>query len=215
MARTKKAAQSAGQETEARAGELAQERDNHDSPDAGAAAEFDLEQFGTGASLEEQLATAAQEAEMYKDRFLRARADFENYRRRSVQFAAEGIREAQKQTFEAFLPVVDNLERAVAYQEQHQTDSVEDLLTGIRMTLLQVREVLERQEVKRIEALGEPFDPRYHEAVEVQTTECDVDTDTVVGEIQTGYLFGDTVLRPARVRVAQQRLSVEEPSDTP
>ena len=165
-------------------------------------------------SLVEKLAAATQEAEMYKDRFLRARADLENYRKRSVQFIAEGVRDGQKQTLEAILPVVDNLERAVAYQEQHRIDTVEDLLTGVRMTLLQLHDVLERQEVKRISAVGEPFDPRFHEAVEVQPVEGDVDTDTVVGEIQTGYLFGDAVIRPARVRVAQARQPDQESMET-
>lgn len=155
--------------------------------------------------MEEQLATAMQEAEMYKDRFLRARADLENYRKRSVQFVAEGVRDGQRETFAAILPVLDNLERAIDYQEQHQSDSVEDLLTGVRMTLWQLREVLERQDVKRMAAVGEPFDPRYHEAVEVQPAQEDVAADTVIGELQTGYLFGETVLRPARVRVAQPR----------
>lgn len=161
-------------------------------------------------TLDEQLAAATQEAEMYKDRFLRARADLENYRKRSVQFIADGVRDGQRQTFASILPVVDNLERAVDYQEQHQTDSVEDLLTGVRMTLWQLREALEQQDVKRIAAVGEPFDPRYHEAVEVQPAHDDVDADTIVGEIQTGYLFGDTVLRPAKVRVAQPRQLDEE-----
>lgn len=157
------------------------------------------------ASIEGQLAAAMQEAEEYKDRFLRAKADLENYRKRSVQFVTDGIQDGQRQTFEAILPVIDNLERAVDYQEQHQTDSVEDLLTGVRMTLWQLREALERQEVKRISAVGEPFDPRFHEAVEVQPADDGVDADTVVGELQTGYLFGDAVLRPAKVRVAQPR----------
>ena len=161
-------------------------------------------------TLDEQLAAATQEAEMYKDRFLRARADLENYRKRSVQFITDGVRDGQRQTFASILPVVDNLERAVDYQEQHQTDSVEDLLTGVRMTLWQLREALEQQDVKRIAAVGEPFDPRYHEAVEVQPAHDDVDADTIVGEIQTGYLFGDTVLRPAKVRVAQPRHLNEE-----
>ena len=155
-------------------------------------------------SLEEQLAAARQETEEFKDRFLRARADLENYRKRSIQFVAEGVRDGQMQTFEAILPVLDNLERAIAFQEKHQTDSVEDVLTGVRMTLVQLREVLERQDVKKIEAMGAPFDPRYHEAVDVQPAMGDVEPDTVVGEIQAGYLFGDVVLRPARVRVAQR-----------
>ena len=165
-------------------------------------------------SLAEQLAAATQEAEMYKDRFLRARADLENYRKRSVQYIAEGVRDAQKQVVEAILPVVDNLERAVDYQEQHQTDSVDDLLTGVRMTLWQLREALERHDVKRIAALGEPFDPRYHEAVEIEPVAEDEEVDTVVGEIQTGYLLGDTVIRPARVRVAQRRHGDDDPAES-
>ena len=156
-------------------------------------------------TMDEQLAAATQEAEMYKDRFLRARADLENYRKRSVQFITDGVRDGQRQTFASILPVVDNLERAVDYQEQHQTDSVENLLTGVRMTLWQLREALEQQDVKRIAAVGEPFDPRYHEAVDVQPAQDDVAADTIVGELQTGYLFGDSVLRPAKVRVAQPR----------
>ena len=214
MARSRNVEQSKDEDSHLHVAESAQSQDS--SVDGG---EGDLaaEPSAPEASLEEQLATATQEAETYKDRFLRARADLENYRKRSVQFISEGVRDGQRQTFEAILPVIDNLERAVDYQEQHKTDSVEDLLTGVRMTLWQLHEVLERQEVKRIAALGQPFDPRYHEAVEVQPAEGDVEADTVVGEIQTGYLFGDAVLRPAKVRVAQPRQAAatdEEPLET-
>ena len=161
-------------------------------------------------TIDEQLAAATQEAEMYKDRFLRARADLENYRKRSVQFITDGVRDGQRLTFASILPVVDNLERAVDYQEQHQTDSVENLLTGVRMTLWQLREALEQQDVKRIAAVGETFDPRFHEAVDVQPAQDDVAADTIVGELQTGYLFGESVLRPAKVRVAQPRQPDED-----
>ena len=205
MAQSKIAEEPDGAETEEFVAEL--EREEVDSNAAADVVEAEPEAADSNpaASLQDLLAAATQESEMYKDRFLRARADLENYRKRSLHFVAEGVRDAQKQTFEAILPVVDNLERAVAFQEQHQTDAVDDLLTGVRMTLLQIMEVLERQEVKRIEALGEPFDPRFHEAVEVQAAEGDAEVDTVVGELQTGYLIGDAVLRPARVRVAQPR----------
>lgn len=137
-----------------------------------------------------------------------------NIRQSSIQFVAEGVRDAQKQLIEQILPVIDNLERAIAFQEQHQADTVEDLLTGVRMTLWQLKEVMERQEVKRIEALGEPFDPRYHEAVEVKAGRVDVEVDTVVGEVQAGYLLGDVVLRPARVQVAQPRHLKEDAERT-
>lgn len=216
MARSKKAEQPTGEDSHIHAAESGHIEESQDSAVNGGDGDLEAEQEASEATLEEQLATAAQEAETYKDRFLRARADLENYRKRSVQFITEGVRDGQRQTFEAILPVIDNLERAVDYQEQHKADSVEDLLTGVRMTLWQLREVLERQEVKRIEALGEPFDPRYHEAVEVQPAEGDVEADTVVGEIQTGYLFGDAVLRPAKVRVAQPRQTAatdEEPTE--
>ncbi len=184
------------------------------SPACEADEDVPIEEPSSETTLEEQLAAATQEAEMYKDRFLRARADLENYRRRSVQFIAEGVRDGQKQIFYAILPVVDNLERAVAYQEQHQVNTVEDLLTGVRMTLVQLHDALESQEVKRISAVGELFDPRFHEAVEVQPVQGDEGADMVVGEIQTGYLFGDAVLRPARVRVAQTRQADEDSMET-
>ena len=168
MAQARKTAQTAGAESETDAAASTEEREGQDAQTAGDGGDGDLDASAPEAPLEEQLEAAEQEAEMYKDRFLRARADLENYRKRSVQFIAEGVRDAQKQTFEAILPVVDNLERAVAYQEEHQANAVDDLLTGVRMTLVQFHDVLERHEVKRIAALGEPFDPRYHEAVEVQ-----------------------------------------------
>ena len=205
MAQSKIAEEPDGAETEEFVAELEREEVDSDAAADVVEAEPEAADSNPAASLQDLLAAATQESEMYKDRFLRARADLENYRKRSLQFVAEGVRDAQKQTFEAILPVVDNLERAIAFQEQHQTDAVDDLLTGVRMTLLQIKEVLERQEVKRIEALGEPFDPRFHEAVEVQAAEGDAEVDTVVGELQTGYLIGDAVLRPARVRVAQPR----------
>ena len=214
MARSRNVEQSKDEDSHIHVTESAQ---SQDSSANGGEGDLAAEPSAPEASWEEQLATATQEAETYKDRFLRARADLENYRKRSIQFISEGVRDGQRQTFEAILPVIDNLERAVDYQEQHKTDSVEDLLTGVRMTLWQLREVLERQEVKRISALGEPFDPRYHEAVEVLPAEGEVEADTVVGEIQAGYLFGDAVLRPAKVRVAQPRRTAatdEEPLET-
>lgn len=213
MAQQKKVAQAVAEE-DPRASAASQAEPEQEMPAEGANAAAEVEQPEPVLTLEEQLATAVAEVEDYKDKFLRARADLENYRKRSVQFIADGVRESQAQAFQAILPVVDNLERAVAYQEQHQADSVEDLLTGVRMTLLQLRDILERQDVKRIAALGEPFDPRFHEAVEVQAVAEDIAADTVVGEIQSGYLFGDAVLRPARVRVAQQRHVEQESVDS-
>jgi molecular chaperone GrpE len=202
VARKNKAEQSVENETETLIAGSEQDQEDR-CADIKAETDSGLDECSAELSLEDQLAAAREEAEQYKDRFLRARADLENYRKRSIQHISEGVRDGQKQVFEAILPVVDNLERAVEYQEQHDTDSVEDLLTGVRMTLWQLREALERQEVKRIESLGVPFDPRFHEAVEVQEVEGDVESNTVVGEILAGYLLGDTVLRPARVRVAQ------------
>ena len=210
MARSKRAEQPVGEETGEFAAELEREEAVSDAAAGAEEADSAVIDSDLNESLQDRLVAATQESELYKDRFLRARADLENYRKRSIQFIAEGVRDGQKQTFEAILPVVDNLERAIAFQEQHQTDSVEDLLIGVRMTLLQLKEVLERQEVKRIEALGEPFDPRYHEAVDVQAAEGGVEVDTVVGELQAGYLIGDAVLRPARVRVAQPRRPAED-----
>ena len=144
------------------------------------------------AALAEAQATAAAN----EDKFLRARADLENYRRRAIRERAEVAREAKKQVLLRVLDVLDNLERALGYE---QADA-QTLQMGLRMTVTQFEDVLSGLGVKAVAACGEQFDPRWHEAV--ATVEDPAQAEgTIVEEIQRGYHLDDALLRPARVRV--------------
>ncbi len=154
-----------------------------------AAAEEDADP--AAALAEAQAAAAANE-----DKFLRARAELENYRRRAIRERAEVAGEAKKQVLLRVLDVLDNLERALGYE---QADA-QTLLMGLRMTVTQFEEVLSGLGVKAVAACGEQFDPRRHEAVE-KVVDPEQAEGTIVEEVQRGYHLDNVLLRPARVKV--------------
>lgn len=131
-----------------------------------------------------------------RERSLRTLADFENYRRRSERERNELQRQAMAEPLSAFLEVVDNLERALESEA-----TVDDLKVGVEMILRQMTDLNRRFDVEEISALGEPFDPVYHEAV-MRREDASVTVPTVVEEFQRGYRMHERLLRPARVVVA-------------
>jgi molecular chaperone GrpE len=145
----------------------------------------------------------AEAAEKARDEYLdlakRTRADFENYQKRFSRDLAEERRYAQRPLAADLLPVLDNLERAVAAAEQ--TGQAESLVQGVKMAHAQLLDVLRRHGVTRIDALGQPFDPNRHEAV-MQQPSAEHPPMTVVQVLEPGYTLHDRVLRPARVIVA-------------
>jgi molecular chaperone GrpE len=131
-------------------------------------------------------------------RYVRLAADFENFRRRKSQELSERSRYASEDAVRALLPVLDNLRRAV----EHMPDGLDEgFAGGLTMTVRQFEEALERLGVRPIETVGTRFDPAIHEAVLGEESP-DVDTDTVVDELQRGYRLHDRVVRPAMVKVA-------------
>jgi molecular chaperone GrpE len=131
-----------------------------------------------------------------RDRHLRLLADFDNFRKRAERELEERTRYMLAEPIRELLPVLDNLERALAAQGAEG-----DLIRGVEMIARQFLEVLRRFGVEPIPAVGAPFDPRRHEAVmSVEST--DVAEPTVVEELQRGYVLRDRLLRPALVRVA-------------
>jgi molecular chaperone GrpE len=157
------------------------------------------------AELEAALAAAKSEAAANWDKFLRERAEMENFKRRTERSHAEQARRERKELLLRFLGVLDNLERALAYQaEQAQSGrevDVQTLLTGLKLTHTQFRDLLASQGVRELPAVGEAFDPARHEAVATAVAP-DRPEGQVVEELQKGYLYQDELLRPARVRVA-------------
>ena len=131
-------------------------------------------------------------------RYVRLAADFENFRRRKTQELSERSRYSSEDAVRALLPVLDNLRRAV----EHLPEGLDGgFAGGLQMTVRQFEEALERLGVHPIESVGARFDPAIHEAV-LGEESADVDTDTVVDELQRGYRLHDRVVRPAMVKVA-------------
>jgi molecular chaperone GrpE len=153
------------------------------------------------------LAAAQAAAAANEDKFLRARADLENYRRRVIRERAEVARDAKKEVLLRVLDVLDNLERALGYEQAGDQVDAQALLMGLRMTVTQFEDVLSGLGVKAVAACGEQFDPRWHEAVATVVDPAQAE-GTIVEEIQRGYHLADALLRPARVKV------VAGPSET-
>ena len=131
-----------------------------------------------------------------EDRYKRALADLDNYRKRIVRETDRRVEESREAQLREWLEVVDSLERALFMQPE------DPMVQGLRAVLEQMEAVLARQGVTRMGAAGEPFDPERHAAVSVRPTN-EVPDRTVVEVARSGYMLGDRVLRPAEVVVGR------------
>jgi molecular chaperone GrpE len=190
----------------------ANERRNLEPEQAGAAAA----QAGTGTNTGAAASAApssetggidwqAQATENY-NRFLRARADYDNLQRRTEREVFRLVRQGKKDILIRLLELADNMDRASAAWRQTlsgaQGFDTASLVDGVVMISRQLQTVLSAEGVQPIEAVGKPFDPALHEAVAMWETN-QVQTDTVSDEIRRGYTHDGEVLRPAQVRVAR------------
>lgn len=148
-----------------------------------------------------KLEAAEKEAGENYDRFLRISAEFENYKKRKDREATDFRKYANETLVKELLPVVDNLERAVETSADHE-DAVNCILEGVDMTLKEILKVLEKFAVKAVDAVGNPFDPTFHQAVMQETSE-DHPDNTVIKELQKGYTIHERLLRPSMVVVAK------------
>ncbi len=150
--------------------------------------------------LQEALDAAKKEKDELNDRFLRAAADFDNYKKRLDRQWVDFKKYANESLARELLTVVDNLERAIAASTENATVN-SCLIDGVKMTLDEILKVLERFGVKPIKAAGEKFDPNFHQAVSTRK-EDEVEENIVLEEYQKGYLIHDRLLRPAMVVVS-------------
>ncbi len=179
-----------------------------DGPEENAEAEVLSEPQAAEGGVEElsadeirEMSARAVERDEFYDKFLRARAELENYRKR-MQREKENIRDfAVIDLARALLPVLDDLDRALNAPRDNR--HVKHFLKGIKLIEAQLFKVLEDKGVKPIKALGEAFDPNLHEAVTVDA-ESDKPDNTVVEELQRGYIYKDKIVRPAKVKVAKK-----------
>jgi len=137
------------------------------------------------------------------DRFLRVSAEFENYKKRAAREMNDFRKFANEGFIKEMLPVVDNLDRAIesSSNDDHAQNSV---LEGVNMTLKEILKVFEQFNVKPFESLGKAFDPALHQAVMQEETD-DHPENTVLNELQKGYMMHDRLLRPAMVVVSKTK----------
>jgi molecular chaperone GrpE len=175
---------------------------DNDMPDPGLVVEVDAPPPAAdpAAGVAAELAEAKAKAKENWDKFLRATADLENYRRRAKRDLDDAKAESRTRVLKEMLPVVDNLERALAHTDGADTASI---LEGVRLVLRQFSHALEKCEVTAIEADGKPFDPNQHEAIGQK--ESDAPAGSVVEVLQKGYKLADRLLRPALVIVARAK----------
>lgn len=150
-------------------------------------------------ALRAEAEAKGREAAEAQDRYLRALADFDNYRRRVQREREEWRRQAQEELLREILPALDNFDRALTAGPAPGADG--GFRAGVELIHRDFLKALERVGVRPFSAVGEPFDPLRHEAV-ARVERADVPDRTVVDEMQRGYLFHERVLRPARVVVA-------------
>jgi molecular chaperone GrpE len=150
----------------------------------------------TKAQLEEQLAQLEAERDEHLNDLKRVAADFENYRKRVARDQESLVARAHERLVKELLPVLDDLERALAAAEEHEESKLED---GVRLVYRSLQDALRREGLAEIETNGR-FDPHVHEALLSQPSEAE--EGSVLEVLQKGYKLGDRVIRPARVVVA-------------
>lgn len=159
----------------------------------------------TGEALRAEIEQKEQAAREAQDRYLRTLADFENYRKRAQREQADQARYGNEKLIKELLPVIDNLERALAHSQE--TRDFDRMMEGVALTRKQILSALGKFGVAPIESLHQPFDPSLHQSIgQVEVEEgSDAKENQVVGETQKGYLLNERVLRPALVMIARKK----------
>lgn len=150
-------------------------------------------------SLEDELLSMKEQVEESENKYFKLYAEFENFKRRNRQEAELNSKYKDQKFAENLLPVIDNLERALAIDGTDE--SFIALNKGVEMVYKNLVETLEKHDIKAIDALNQPFDPNFHQAV--MTEAADSESDIVIEEFQKGYILKDRVIRPTMVKVSE------------
>lgn len=149
-----------------------------------------------GTAAGDEIARLEGELKAAHDRWVRERAELENFKRRAAREKQDALRFGSEHLLKDLLPVIDNLHRALAHAKPD-----DPIAAGVQMVLRGFDDVFERHGVKVVPARGEPFDPNRHEAI--SHVESEAPANTVIDEHQRGYLLHDRLLRPALVTVGK------------
>lgn len=161
--------------------------------------------------LMKRIAELEKECAEWKDKYLRSIAEFENYRRRSNEEKADWIKMATQKFALEICEVADNFERALKQVSEDKKD--DSFVKGMMMIAEQLKRVMEKEGITKIDALGKPFDPVIHDALAHIPSE--YEENTVAAIIQNGYMMYDKLLRPARVAVSSGKLEQKTAESEP
>ncbi len=150
------------------------------------------------AELEAQLEQARREAAENWNKYLRERADMENYRKRQDRVVTDRVQQQKKALLHKLLGVIDDVERGLVYLD---TLDRQGLQQALRMVHWRMNEVMRSEGLNPVPTVGEPFNPYVHEAIEA-IENSDKPEGTIVEEVRKGYTLGDETLRPAQVKVS-------------
>jgi molecular chaperone GrpE len=172
-----------------------------DASDAvGAAEETAIPEHDELSELKEALATKEKESKDNYERYLRALAELDNYKKRAARDKAEIIKYGKEDLIKDILPFLDSLDRALAHTDAGDAQTFKD---GIALIQDQLLCCLKKHGVERIESVGSDFDPNFHEAL-MQMESADHQDNQVVSEMEKGYLLNGRLIRPSRVCVCKK-----------
>ncbi len=174
--------------------EEVQESETADEEDAVSEYNDTAAQF---AEMEEELSKAKDELAKAREDYIRLYAEYDNYRKRTEKEKAETYSNASAKCIENLLPVVDSFERSMEVE-----CSDENFKNGLNMIFNQLKDFLDKMNVKEIDTMGKEFDPNFHNAIQ-QLADTDYAANHVCAVYQKGYMIGDKLIRPAMVAVAQ------------
>ncbi|WP_147532413.1 nucleotide exchange factor GrpE [Bacillus marasmi] len=170
------------------------------NPESGQETAEDAQPSDELAEATAKIADLEAKIEASENRYLRLQADFDNFRRRSRLDAEASEKYRAQSLVTDLLPALDNFERALAMTaENEQTKSLQQ---GMEMVYKSILEALKKEGVEPIEAVGQEFDPNFHQAV-MQVEDANFGSNIVVDEFQKGYCLKDRVIRPSMVKVNQ------------
>jgi len=150
------------------------------------------------------------ESEKNHDLYLRSQAEMENMKKRNRKEKQDYLKFANESLIKEMLPVLDNLEKALSHSENENT--VHALKEGIHLTLKGLKDTLSKSGLEEVKALGEPFDPCFHEAVS-EMNDPKAKPGIIITELQKGYVLNSRLIRPARVVVNRQKTSHKADQD--
>ncbi len=159
------------------------------------------EELSAEDKMQKELEEANQKVEEMKDKYLRLSAEFDNFRKRTLKEKAELIKNGGEKTISAILPILDDLERALANMQK--ADDVQAMYEGIDLITQKFLKALSQEGLQKMEPVGEVFDTDFHEAIALVPAPAEDQKGKVLDCVQTGYKLNDKVIRHAKVVVAQ------------